>query len=64
MSRIIKSWKNTHLNFFKKGTELAAARKLILVDTKYEFGKHNGNIYLIDEVHTPDSSQVFLCRWL
>jgi phosphoribosylaminoimidazole-succinocarboxamide synthase len=44
---------------FKKGTELAAARNLILVDTKYEFGKHNGTIYLIDEVHTPDSSRYF-----
>ena len=48
----------TH-KLFQKGTELAAARKLILVDTKYEFGKHNGNIYLIDEVHTPDSSRYF-----
>ncbi len=44
---------------FRKGTELAAARKLVLVDTKYEFGKHNGEIYLIDEVHTPDSSRYF-----
>jgi phosphoribosylaminoimidazole-succinocarboxamide synthase len=47
------------LALFQKGTELAAARGLILVDTKYEFGKHNGNIYLIDEVHTPDSSRYF-----
>jgi phosphoribosylaminoimidazole-succinocarboxamide synthase len=47
------------LNLFRKGTELAASRKLILVDTKYEFGKHNGTIYLIDEVHTPDSSRYF-----
>jgi phosphoribosylaminoimidazole-succinocarboxamide synthase len=38
---------------------LAAERKLILVDTKYEFGKHQGSIYLIDEVHTPDSSRYF-----
>lgn len=44
---------------YKKGTELAAERGLILVDTKYEFGKHNGTIYLIDEVHTPDSSRYF-----
>jgi phosphoribosylaminoimidazole-succinocarboxamide synthase len=44
---------------FAKGTELAAERNLILVDTKYEFGKHNGKIYLIDEVHTPDSSRYF-----
>lgn len=47
------------LKLFKKGTELAAERGLILVDTKYEFGKHNGKIYLIDEVHTPDSSRYF-----
>jgi phosphoribosylaminoimidazole-succinocarboxamide synthase len=47
------------LKLFKKGTELAAARGLILVDTKYEFGKHNDVIYLIDEVHTPDSSRYF-----
>lgn len=44
---------------FKKGKEMAAERGLILVDTKYEFGKHNGVIYLIDEVHTPDSSRYF-----
>jgi phosphoribosylaminoimidazole-succinocarboxamide synthase len=47
------------LKLYKKGTELAAERGLILVDTKYEFGKHNGTIYLIDEVHTPDSSRYF-----
>lgn len=47
------------LKLFQKGTELAAERGLILVDTKYEFGKHDGTIYLIDEVHTPDSSRYF-----
>jgi phosphoribosylaminoimidazole-succinocarboxamide synthase len=47
------------LALFKRGSELAAARRLILVDTKYEFGKHNNTIYLIDEVHTPDSSRYF-----
>jgi len=47
------------LRLFEKGTQLAAERGLILVDTKYEFGKHNGAIYLIDEVHTPDSSRYF-----
>jgi phosphoribosylaminoimidazole-succinocarboxamide synthase len=47
------------LKLYNKGTELAKARGLILVDTKYEFGKHNGTIYLIDEVHTPDSSRYF-----
>jgi phosphoribosylaminoimidazole-succinocarboxamide synthase len=44
---------------FKRGTELAKQRGLILVDTKYEFGQHNGEIYLIDEIHTPDSSRYF-----
>ena len=47
------------LRLFRKGSELAAARQLILVDTKYEFGKHHGRIFLIDEVHTPDSSRYF-----
>jgi len=47
------------LRLFEKGTQLAADRGLILVDTKYEFGKHNGAIFLIDEVHTPDSSRYF-----
>jgi phosphoribosylaminoimidazole-succinocarboxamide synthase len=47
------------LKLYEKGTVLAAARGLILVDTKYEFGKHQGTIYLIDEVHTPDSSRYF-----
>lgn len=44
---------------FKRGTEMAAERGLILVDTKYEFGKKDGQIYLIDEIHTPDSSRYF-----
>jgi len=44
---------------FQRGTEIAAERGLILVDTKYEFGKADGKIYLIDEVHTPDSSRYF-----
>jgi len=44
---------------FEKGTNYAAERGLILVDTKYEFGKKDGKIYLIDEVHTPDSSRYF-----
>jgi len=47
------------LKLFERGTALAATRELILVDTKYEFGKHDGKIYLIDEVHTPDSSRYF-----
>lgn len=44
---------------FKRGTEIAAAQGLILVDTKYEFGKFEDEIYLIDEIHTPDSSRYF-----
>ncbi|MES2629954.1 MAG: phosphoribosylaminoimidazolesuccinocarboxamide synthase [Bacteroidota bacterium] len=46
-------------NLFQRGTEIAAERGLILVDTKYEFGKRDGVIYLIDEIHTPDSSRYF-----
>jgi len=44
---------------FQKGTEMALERGLLLVDTKYEFGLHEGKIYLIDEIHTPDSSRYF-----
>ena len=44
---------------FLCGTEIAAKRGLILVDTKYEFGRRDGKIYLIDEIHTPDSSRYF-----
>ncbi|HTB06690.1 MAG TPA: phosphoribosylaminoimidazolesuccinocarboxamide synthase [Bacteroidia bacterium] len=44
---------------FKRGTEMAAKQGLILVDTKYEFGLYDGKIYLIDEIHTPDSSRYF-----
>ncbi|MBQ4489534.1 MAG: phosphoribosylaminoimidazolesuccinocarboxamide synthase [Ruminobacter sp.] len=47
------------LALFKRGTEIAEKRGLILVDTKYEFGTHNGEIYLMDEIHTPDSSRYF-----
>lgn len=44
---------------FKRGSEIARQHGLILVDTKYEFGKKDGKIYLIDEIHTPDSSRYF-----
>lgn len=47
------------LELFKRGSEIAAEMGLILVDTKYEFGKKDGKIYLIDEIHTPDSSRYF-----
>jgi phosphoribosylaminoimidazole-succinocarboxamide synthase len=44
---------------FERGTIMAAEKGLILVDTKYEFGKRDGKVYLIDEIHTPDSSRYF-----
>jgi len=44
---------------FQRGTEMAAKQGLILVDTKYEFGIHEGQVMLIDEIHTPDSSRYF-----
>lgn len=44
---------------FERGSQMAAEKGLILVDTKYEFGKKDGKIYLIDEIHTPDSSRYF-----
>ncbi|MCD8072180.1 MAG: phosphoribosylaminoimidazolesuccinocarboxamide synthase, partial [Alistipes sp.] len=47
------------LALFQRGSEIAAERGLILVDTKYEFGKLDGQIILIDEIHTPDSSRYF-----
>lgn len=50
---------NYALQLFKRGSEIALKHGLILVDTKYEFGKADGKIYLIDEIHTPDSSRYF-----
>ena len=50
------------LQLFQRGKELAAKRGLILVDTKYEFGKIEDEIYLMDEVHTPDSSRYFFAE--
>ncbi len=47
------------LKLFERGTKIATEKGLILVDTKYEFGKKDGKIYLIDEIHTPDSSRYF-----
>jgi phosphoribosylaminoimidazole-succinocarboxamide synthase len=47
---------------FARGTQMAAEKGLILVDTKYEFGKRDGKIYLIDEIHTPDSSRYFYAK--
>jgi phosphoribosylaminoimidazole-succinocarboxamide synthase len=48
------------LALFERGTSMAKDQGLILVDTKYEFGMHNGEIYLIDEIHTPDSSRYYI----
>jgi phosphoribosylaminoimidazole-succinocarboxamide synthase len=61
---IVSMFDYTHLEnytqaLYKRGTEMAAERGLILVDTKYEFGKVGDDIYLIDEIHTPDSSRYF-----
>lgn len=53
---IIEDWTR---KLFARGQEMAAEKGLILVDTKYEFGKRNGKCYLIDEIHTPDSSRYF-----
>ena len=53
--------KYTHA-IFQRGTEIAEKMGLILVDTKYEFGKKDENIYLIDEIHTPDSSRYFYLK--
>lgn len=47
-------------NLFKRGSEMAAKQGLIMVDTKYEFGKRGNEIFLIDEIHTPDSSRYFI----
>ncbi len=47
------------IELFRRGSEIAAEQGLILVDTKYEFGRKDGKIYLIDEIHTPDSSRYF-----
>ena len=49
----------TGCRIFARGQEIAAKQGLILVDTKYEFGKRDGKVYLIDEIHTPDSSRYF-----
>lgn len=50
---------NYALSLFERGRQIAAERKLILADTKYEFGKKDGKIFLMDEIHTPDSSRYF-----
>lgn len=54
-----KEMERITLALYQRGCEVAASHGLILVDTKYEFGKKDGEIYLIDEIHTPDSSRYF-----
>ena len=54
-----KELERISIELFKRGSEIADEMGLILVDTKYEFGKKDGKIYLIDEIHTPDSSRYF-----
>ena len=57
---VLEKLENISLQLFKKGTEIAKKKNLILVDTKYEFGiDHEGALTLIDEIHTPDSSRYF-----
>lgn len=56
---IYKQVEKYALALFERGSEMAAERGLILVDTKYEFGLHDGKVILIDEIHTPDSSRYF-----
>lgn len=56
---IYEQMENYTRALFQRGTEMAAERGLILVDTKYEFGLRNGEVILIDEIHTPDSSRYF-----
>ncbi len=56
---IYQQLENYTRRIFRRGTEMAAERGLILVDTKYEFGILNGEVVLIDEIHTPDSSRYF-----
>lgn len=57
-----KKLEHYSLALFQRGTEIAAKMGLILVDTKYEFGKAKGEIFLIDEIHTPDSSRYFYLK--
>lgn len=57
---IYRTLEKYSLALFQRGTEMAKAQGLILVDTKYEFGIYKGELYLIDEIHTPDSSRYYI----
>lgn len=58
--KLYQKMKGASLTLFAKGTQICARAGLILVDTKYEFGLHNGQLTLIDEIHTPDSSRFWI----
>ncbi len=60
--KLYKQMEKTALALFKYGTKLCLSKGLILVDTKYEFGLHNGKLTLIDEIHTPDSSRFWIVK--
>lgn len=60
--KLYEQMEKTALALFKYGTKLCFSRGLILVDTKYEFGLHNGKLTLIDEIHTPDSSRFWVAK--
>ena len=59
---LYKQMEKVALALFKYGTKLCLSKGLILVDTKYEFGLHNGKLTLIDEIHTPDSSRFWIAK--
>ena len=60
--KLYKQMEKVSLELFKFGTKLCFSKGLILVDTKYEFGLHNGKLTLIDEIHTPDSSRFWIAK--
>ena len=60
--KLYEQMEKTALALFKYGTKLCLSKGLILVDTKYEFGLHNGKLTLIDEIHTPDSSRFWIAK--
>src|SRR3989339_667977 len=60
--KLYKQMEKAALSLFKYGTKLCLSKGLILVDTKYEFGLHNGKLTLIDEIHTPDSSRFWIAK--
>jgi len=59
-SKVYEQLEKYSISLFQRGSEMAKDRGLILVDTKYEFGMHDDKVYLIDEIHTPDSSRYYI----